>query len=84
MDIRTSSFMGVLARPDGEAVAAPEQPHELSLPHAGWAEHKATEVWWKDFVASCPALLEKADVPIAAVLAVAGARARHVGPGEPI
>ena len=33
---------------------------------------------------TCAELLEKADVPIAAVLAVAGARARHVGPGEPI
>jgi glycerol kinase len=63
----SSSIIGVLARPDSEAVATSKQPHELSLPHAGWAEQDAEEVWWKDFVATCAEPLEKADGSIAAV-----------------
>src|SRR5918994_6070525 len=69
VDIGTSSTKGVLARPDGEAVATTERPHELSLPRPGWAEHDAEKVWWEDFVSVCRELLEKADDGISAVCA---------------
>ena len=61
IDIGTSSTKGVLARPDGEVVATAERSHGLGLPHPGWAEHDAEEVWWRDFVSICGELLEKAD-----------------------
>jgi len=53
VDLGTSSSKGVLARPDGEVVATAERMHEVSMPHAGWAEHDAEEVWWKDFKEIC-------------------------------
>jgi xylulokinase len=67
IDIGTSSSKGVLSRPDGEVVATAVRPHELSLPHPGWAEHDAEGVWWADFVSICRELLEKADDRVAAV-----------------
>jgi xylulokinase len=69
VDIGTASSKGVLARPDGEAVATAERPHDLSMPQPGWAEHDAGEIWWKDFVAICRELLGEADDGIAAVCA---------------
>ena len=69
VDVGTSSTKGVLARPDGKVVATAQREHGLSLPHPGWAEHDAEEVWWKDFVAVCRELLEEADDGIAAVCA---------------
>src|SRR5215217_2801118 len=50
IDIGTSSSKGVLARPDGEIVATAGQPHPLSLPRPGWAEHDALTTWWADFL----------------------------------
>jgi xylulokinase len=67
IDIGTSSTKGVLARPDGEVVAAAERPHELDIPRPGWAEHDAEGVWWADFVSVCRELLEEADDRVAAV-----------------
>jgi len=67
VDLGSSSSTGVLARSDGAVVAVAERPHQMSMPHAGWAEHDAEEVWWKDFTAICSELLGQADGPIAAV-----------------
>jgi xylulokinase len=67
IDIGTSSTKGVLARADGEVVATAERSHGLAMPHPGWAEHDAEEVWWGDFVSICGELLERGDEPIAAV-----------------
>jgi xylulokinase len=67
IDLGTSSSKGVLCRPDGEVVAVAERPHEMSMPHPGWAEHDAEGVWWKDFTEICAELLEWADGPVAAV-----------------
>jgi xylulokinase len=62
VDIGTSSTKGVLARPDGEVVAA-ERPHELDIPRV---EHAAEGVWWADFVSVCRELLEGTDDRVAA------------------
>ena len=43
IDIGTSSSKGVLARPDGTILATAVRPHDLSLPHPGWAEHDARD-----------------------------------------
>jgi xylulokinase len=67
IDIGTSSSKGVLARPDGTIVAAAVRPHDLSLPHPGWAEHDAETIWWADFVDLCAELVAQAKDPIGAV-----------------
>ena len=67
VDIGTGSSKGVLTRPDGTIIAISEQPHDLSLPKPGWAEHDADTVWWADFLAICKELVPQADNPIAGV-----------------
>lgn len=67
IDLGTMSSKGVLCRPDGEVVATAERPHDVSMPHPGWVEHDAEEVWWKDFTAVCSELLEEAEGEVAAV-----------------
>ncbi len=37
------------------------------MPHPGWVEHDAEEVWWKDFTALCSDILGEAEGPVAAV-----------------
>jgi len=56
-----------LCKPGGEVVATVERLHEVSMPHPGWVEHDAEEVWWKDFTTVCAELLEEAEEPVAAV-----------------
>lgn len=48
IDIGTGSSKAVLATPDGEIVASSTAPHDMSLPHPGWAEMDAEQVWWGD------------------------------------
>ena len=67
IDLGTMSSKGVLCRPDGEVVATTERPHDVSMPHPGWVEHDAEEIWWQDFTAVCSELLAEADGPVAAV-----------------
>jgi homoserine O-acetyltransferase len=50
IDIGSASSKGVLARPDGNIVAAASRPHAISMPRPGWAEHDAEKVWWEEFV----------------------------------
>jgi xylulokinase len=59
IDIGTSSSKGVLVAPNGRIIASSEQPHELSLPFPGWAEHDAEKIWWQDFLAICQELTQK-------------------------
>lgn len=72
VDIGTSGTQGVLARPNGEVLGVAERPHELSLPHPGWAEHDAEEMWWKGFTQVCAELLEKAEGGSVAAVCVSG------------
>ena len=67
IDIGTSSSKGVLARPDGTILATAVRPHDLSLPHPGWAEHDAETIWWADFLSLCAELVPQAKDPIGAV-----------------
>ena len=39
VDIGTGSSKGVLTTVDGQVLGSSEQPHDLSLPAPGWAEH---------------------------------------------
>ena len=72
IDIGTGSSKGVLVRLDGSVVALSEQPHSLSLPKPGWAEHDAETVWWADFKAICDELVEAAGQDEIAGVAMSG------------
>ncbi|MBV9729240.1 MAG: sugar kinase, partial [Pseudonocardiales bacterium] len=45
VDIGTASSKGVLVRDDGTVVATATRAHEVSMPHPGWVEHDAQQVW---------------------------------------
>jgi xylulokinase len=51
VDIGTGSTKGVLCTIDGSVLATAVIEHETSFPRAGWAEHDAETLWWREFVA---------------------------------
>ncbi len=50
IDIGTYESKGVLVDAEGRVLASAARPHDLIVPRAGWAEHRADEDWWADFV----------------------------------
>jgi xylulokinase len=77
VDIGTYESKGVLVDREGRVLASAARPHELIVPRAGWAEHRAEEDWWGDFVWLTRALLAQSGVAASAIRAV-GASA--IGP----
>lgn len=77
IDIGTFESKGVLVDETGRIVAQAARPHEMIVPRAGWAEHRADEDWWGDFVFITKALLAQAQVDPARIKAVA---ASAIGP----
>ena len=49
IDIGTFESKGVLVDRAGRVAASAAAPHEMIVPRAGWAEHRAEEDWWGDF-----------------------------------
>ena len=62
VDIGTFESKGVLVDFQGQIVAQASRPHEMIVPRAGWAEHRAEQDWWGDFVFITKALLKGIDV----------------------
>jgi len=77
IDIGTYESKGVLVDADGRVLASAARPHELIVPRAGWAEHRADEDWWADFVWLSQKLLSDSGLDPSEVKAV-GASA--IGP----
>ncbi|MBM1220872.1 FGGY-family carbohydrate kinase [Ponticoccus sp. SC2-23] len=50
VDIGTYQTKGVLVDDKGRVVAVARRDHEMIVPRPGWAEHRAEEDWWGDFV----------------------------------
>jgi len=50
VDVGTYETKGVIADGEGRIVAQASRPHQMLVPQAGWAEHRAEEDWWGDFV----------------------------------
>ena len=48
IDIGTFESKGVIATHGGKIIAQSSRPHQMIVPHPGWAEHRATEDWWRD------------------------------------
>lgn len=62
IDIGTFESKGVLVNADGEIVASSSRPHEMLVPHPGWAEHVPDRDWWGDFVALSQALIRDSGI----------------------
>ncbi len=62
LDIGTFESKGVIVNHSGEIIGRASRPHELIVPRAGWAEHRADEDWWDDFVHVTRALLDSSGI----------------------
>ena len=71
VDIGTFESKGVLVDFSGRIVAQAARGHQMILPRAGWAEHRAEEDWWGDFVFVVKALLASSKVAAGDIKAVA-------------
>lgn len=77
IDIGTFESKGVLVDSAGQIVATASRPHKMIVPRAGWAEHRAEEDWWGDFVHLTRTLLAQSGIDPASIKAVA---ASAIGP----
>ncbi|MDG4649553.1 FGGY-family carbohydrate kinase [Roseibacterium sp. SDUM158017] len=71
VDIGTYQTKGVLVDDEGRVVAEAARDHQMIVPRPGWAEHRAEEDWWGDFVHVTRAVLAASGVPGDEVAAVA-------------
>lgn len=77
IDIGTFESKGVLVDAKGHITASASRPHKMLVPRAGWAEHRAEEDWWGDFVHLTRALLAQSGLDPREIKAVA---ASAIGP----
>ncbi len=71
IDIGTFESKGVLTDAEGRIIATASRPHQMIVPRPGWAEHRAEEDWWGDFVFLAKALLQQSQVKPEHIRAVA-------------
>ena len=77
IDIGTYGSKGVLADETGRIVAQASRDHRMIVPRPGWAEHRAEQDWWGNFVAITRDLLAQSGID-PALIACVGASA--IGP----
>jgi len=77
IDIGTFETKGVLVAHNGTITATATRPHKMLIPRPGWAEHRAEEDWWGDFVHVTRALLAQSGIDPRDIKAVA---ASAIGP----
>ena len=71
IDIGTFESKGVLVDDTGRIVSMAARPHQMIVPCPGWAEHRADEDWWGDFVGITRALLADSGIRAEEIRAVA-------------
>ncbi len=71
IDIGTFETKGVLVDANGQITATASRPHKMIVPRPGWAEHRADEDWWGDFVYVTKALLAQSGLDPKRIKAVA-------------
>jgi xylulokinase len=77
LDIGTFESKGVIIDASGRIVAQASHPHQMIVPRPGWAEHRAEQDWWGDFVQITRSLLDQSGIDSASIRAVA---ASAIGP----
>ena len=70
IDIGTYESKGALVDSDGRVLASASRPHKMLVPQAGWAEHRAEEDWWGDFVAISRELIARSGIAAGDIRAV--------------
>ena len=71
IDIGTFETKGVLVDGEGRITASASRPHKMIVPRPGWAEHRAEEDWWGDFVHVTKALLAQSGLDPKRIRAIA-------------
>jgi len=71
LDIGTFESKGVITDAKGRIVAQASHPHQMIVPRPGWAEHRAEQDWWGDFVHITRALLAQSGIDPNSIRAVA-------------
>ncbi|MFT4960193.1 MAG: xylulokinase, partial [Paracoccaceae bacterium] len=71
VDIGTFETKAMLVDGDGRIIASAKRGHEMIVPQAGWAEHRADLDWWGDFVFVTRAILADSGVDPADIACVA-------------
>ena len=71
IDIGTFESKGVIVDDHGQIIAQAACPHRMIVPRPGWAEHRANEDWWGDFVHLARTLLINSKVDPKSIRAIA-------------
>ena len=71
IDIGTFESKGVLVDDQGQIITQAAHPHKMIVPRPGWAEHRAVEDWWGDFVHLAKTLLTNSKVDPKSIRAIA-------------
>jgi xylulokinase len=71
IDIGTFETKGVLVDARGRILAEARHPHRMLVPRPGWAEHRAEEDWWGDFVRVAREILARSGIDPREITAVA-------------
>ncbi len=70
VDIGTYETKGVIVNGTGDVVASASRPHQMLVPQPGWAEHRAEEDWWGDFVAVTRQMLAGSGIAPSSIKAI--------------
>jgi len=70
IDIGTYESKGVITDLDGKVLSTQVNPHTMSIPHQGWAEHDAEKDWWGDFCIITKKLLADTGIDPKEIIAV--------------
>lgn len=62
VDVGTYETKGVITDGHGNIVAQASRPHQMIVPQPGWAEHRAEEDWWGDFVSVTKKMLAESRI----------------------
>lgn len=71
VDVGTFETKGVITDAEGRIVAKSSRPHQMLVPQPGWAEHRAEEDWWGDFVFVTRAMLAESRLDPKSIAAIA-------------
>ena len=71
VDIGTFETKGVLTDDKGAILATAGRAHKMLVPQPGWAEHRAAEDWWGDFVFVTRKLIAETGIDPRTIRAVA-------------
>lgn len=70
VDIGTYETKGVITDGTGRIVASAARPHQMQVPHPGWAEHDPHTDWWGDFVFVTRKMLAESGISPRSIAAV--------------